>query len=62
MPKQKTHKMTAKKLNVRPGGTVTRGTGTGRHNTGKKSAAASRKYRKPSLLSKGDRNRLKNLI
>ncbi|MBE6160424.1 MAG: 50S ribosomal protein L35 [Lactobacillales bacterium] len=62
MPKQKTHKGTAKVCKVRPGGTIKIGTPGSRHNTGKKNAAANRKSRKGSLLSNGDYKRLKDLI
>jgi len=62
MPKQKTHKGTKKVLNVRKSGTITIGRPGSRHNTGKKTAAANRKNRKGSTLSKADYNRLKDLI
>ena len=61
MPKQKTHKATKKVLNVRPGGTISIGRPGSRHNTGKKNAAANRKNRKGSVLSKSDQNRLKTV-
>ena len=61
MPKIKTHKGTAKVLNKRKNAVKIGHPGT-RHNTGKKTAAANRKNRKGSLLSKGDQNRLKNII
>ncbi len=59
---QKTHKGIAKVCKVRPGGTVKIGTPGSRHNTGKKNAAANRKSRAGSLLTKADYNRLKDLI
>ena len=62
MPKQKSHRATKKVLNVRPGGTITRGCAGGRHNTGKKSMKINRRKRSGAKLSKGDRKRLKNLI
>ena len=62
MPKQKTHKGTKKVLKVRKSGTISIGRPGSRHNTGKKTAAANRKNRKGSTLSKGDYNRLKDLI
>lgn len=62
MPKLKTHKGSAKVFKVRPGGTVKIGKPGSRHNTGKKTTAASRKNRKGSLLSKADYNRLKEMI
>ena len=45
MPKLKTHKGTKKVCNVRPGGTIKIGKPGTRHNTGKKTTAASRKGR-----------------
>jgi large subunit ribosomal protein L35 len=62
MPKQKTHKGTAKVLKVRPGGTVSIGCPGSRHNTGKKSAKHNRTMRAGNTLSSGDARRLKNLI
>ncbi len=59
---QRTHKGIAKVCKVRPGGTVKIGTPGSRHNTGKKNAAANRKSRAGSLLTKADYNRLKDLI
>ena len=62
MPKMKTHKGTAKVCKVRPGGTIKIGTPGSRHNTGKKNAAANRKSRKGSLLSKADYVRVKDIL
>ena len=62
MPKQKTHKGTAKVLNVRNSGSITIGCPGSRHNTGKKSTTHNRKMRTGSTLSSADRSRLKNLI
>ncbi len=62
MPKQKSHKLSAKVFNVRPGGTVTMGRQGSRHNTGKKNAEFNRKNRKGNIVSKADRNRLKNIL
>lgn len=62
MPKQKTHKGTAKVLKVRPGGTIKIGSQGSRHNTGKKNAASNRNSRKGSLLTKADYNRIKDII
>lgn len=62
MPKQKTHKGTAKVVKVRPGGTIKIGSQGSRHNTGKKNAASNRKSRKGSLLTKADYNRIKDII
>ena len=57
MPKQKTHKGTAKV--VAKNGKI--GHPSTRHNTGKKNAASNRKGRKASYLSKSDAKRLKNV-
>lgn len=62
MPKMKTHKGLSKVAKARPGGTVKIGRAGGRHNTGKKNAAANRTVRKGSLMSTGDMKRLKDLI
>lgn len=62
MPKMKTHKGTAKKVNQRPGGTISIGCPSSRHNTGKKNAASNRKKRIGSTLSKADERRIKSLI
>ena len=62
MPKLKTHKGLKKVLNVRKSGTITIGRPGSRHNTGDKSMNLNRKNRKGSVLSKADRNRLKNII
>lgn len=61
MPKIKTHKGTAKVVKARKNDYKIGRPGS-RHNTGKKTAAANRKNRKGSLLSKQDQNRLKNII
>jgi len=61
MPKLKTHKGTSKVLKERPGGSVKIGRPGSRHNTGKKNAAANRKKRAGSTLSKADANRLKKV-
>ncbi len=62
MPKLKTHKGTAKTVKVRNSGSIKIGRPGSRHNTGKKNSAANRKNRAGSTLSKGDYNRLKDLI
>ena len=59
---QKTHKGTAKVLNVRPGGTIKIGHPGTRHKTGKKNAASNRNGRNASLLSSADYSRIKDLI
>lgn len=60
MPKIKTHKGTAKVLNVRKNDVKVGHPGT-RHNTGKKNTASNRTGRKASSLSKADANRLKKV-
>ena len=62
MPKIKTHKGTAKVLNVRKGGSIKIGKPGTRHNTGSKPGSYNRKSRKGSNLSTADYNRLKNII
>lgn len=62
MPKQKTHRATLKKLNVRPGGTITRGSACGNHKTGKRSTDAVRDKKKGSTLSRGDYRRIKSIL
>ena len=62
MPKVKTHKGTKKVINVRDGGTITKGNAVGQHNTGKKSTKANRKKNEKSELSNSDYKRLKNII
>ncbi len=62
MPKLKTHKGTAKKVKVRPSGSVKIGHPGTRHNTGKKNAASNRNGRSAVTMSKADMNRLKDVI
>lgn len=62
MPKQKTHKGTAKVCKVRPGGTIKIGASGARHKTGKKNAALNRRKRSGSLLAKADYKRIKDII
>ena len=61
MPKLKTHKGTAKVVNVRKNDIKIGHPGT-RHNTGKKNAASNRTGRKASVLAKSDYKRLKSII
>ena len=61
MPKQKTHKGTAKVVTKRKNDVKIGHPGT-RHNTGKKNAASNRCGRSASLLSKSDYKRIKDLI
>ncbi len=62
MPKLKTHKGTAKKIKVRPSGSVKMCHPGTRHNTGKKNAASNRNGRNATTMSKADMNRLKDVI
>ena len=62
MPKLKTHKGTKKVCNVRPGGTIKIDKPGTRHNTGKKTTAASRKGRAGSTLSASDYKRIKTIL
>lgn len=57
MPKEKTHKGTAKRLTVRKNDYKIGKPGS-RHNTGKQSAKSGRENRKGSVLSQADINRL----
>lgn len=57
MPKEKTHKGTAKRITVRKND-IKIGKPGSRHNTGKESAKAGRENRKGSSLSKADMNRM----
>lgn len=61
MPKIKTHKGTAKVVKERKNDYKIGRPGS-RHNTGSKPTSVNRKNRKGSSLSKGDQNRLKNII
>lgn len=61
MPKQKTHKGTAKVVTKRKNDIKIGHPGT-RHNTGKKNAASNRSGRTASTMSKADMNRLKDLL
>lgn len=62
MPKMKTHKGTAKKINVRQSGSITIGHAGSRHNTGAKNAKYKRGKHIASPLSKADYGRIKSLI
>ena len=61
MPKLKTHKGTAKVVQVRKNDYKIGKPGT-RHNTGKKNAASNRDGRSASSLSKSDYKRLKGIL
>lgn len=60
MPKQKTHKGTAKVVTKRKNDVKIGHPGT-RHNTGKKNTASNRSGRCASTLSKADANRFKKV-
>ncbi|MDO5569112.1 MAG: 50S ribosomal protein L35 [bacterium] len=60
--KMKTHKGLKKILNIRQSGSVTIGHQGGRHNTGKKTAKASRRVSTRKGLSNSDYKRVKDLI
>lgn len=62
MPKQKTHKGIAKKINVRPGGSTKIGKPGANHKTGKKPTSFNRNHRKGNVLSKADTNRYKKAL
>ena len=61
MPKQKTHKGTAKVVIKRKNDIKIGHPGT-RHNTGKKNTASNRAGRTASSMSKADMNRLKDIL
>ena len=61
MPKQKTHKGTAKVVTKRKNDIKIGHPGT-RHNTGKKNAASNRTGRTASSLNNSDYKRIKSLI
>ena len=61
MPKQKTHKGTAKVVIKRKNDVKIGHPGT-RHNTGKKNTASNRAGRTASTMSKADMNRLKDIL
>lgn len=62
MPKQKTHKGIAKKVKVRPGGSMMIGHPGANHNSGKKSTDFNRNHRKGAELSSADKNRYKKAL
>lgn len=62
MPKQKTHKGIAKKVKVRPGGSMQIGKPGANHNSGKKPTSFNRNHRKGSALSSADTNRYKKAL
>ena len=60
--KQKTHKATAKKFNIRNSGSVKYKRAGANHNTVGYSSKRMRKLRKAHELSSADNNRLKRLL
>ena len=60
--KLKPHKATKKVLNIRQSGSITKLVAGNNHQTGKKSAAQSRRAGSKSEFSKADYNRLKNVL
>lgn len=62
MPKQKSHKGIAKKVTVRPGGSIKIGKPGANHMSGKKPTSFNRKFRKGSALSQADTNRYKKAL
>jgi large subunit ribosomal protein L35 len=62
MPKQKTHKGTAKRFRVTKGGKIMRGKAFSSHILTKKSPKRKRNFRQEGLVAKADeKNVLKNL-
>ncbi|HOB25729.1 MAG TPA: 50S ribosomal protein L35 [Bacilli bacterium] len=62
MPKQKTHKSTAKVLKKHPSGLLTYKLSGGNHQTSKDSSKQIRQRRRKGQLAKGIANRLKKVI
>jgi len=62
MPKQKTHKASAKVFNKRPSGTITYKKSGGNHKTNKDSGKQVRQRRGKGTLAKGEVNRIKSVI
>ena len=62
MPKNKTHRGTAKRFKRTGSGKLKRFKAFKSHLTGKKSAKRIRDLRKSSLVSKGDRKRIDHMI
>jgi ribosomal protein L35 len=62
MPKQKTHKASAKVFKKKKNGQITYKASGGNHKTGKDSAKQVRQRRTKGVLAKGDADRLKSVI
>ena len=62
MPKQKTHKASAKVFKKRPSGTITYKKSGGNHKTNKDSGKQIRQRRNLGKLAKGDADRIKSVI
>ena len=62
MPKIKTNRGAAKRFKVTGSGGIKRGQSHRRHILTKKSAKRKRRLRKPTLVSKADRKRVKRLL
>lgn len=62
MTKLKTHKGLSKALKVRKSGTITFRSSGCNHNTGKRAAKRNNRNDSDILMSKADKNRLRNLI
>lgn len=62
MPKQKTHKASAKVFKKRPGGTITYKKSGGNHKTNKDSGKQVRQRRNKQTLAKGEVSRIKSVI
>ena len=62
MPKQKTHKASAKVFKKKKNGTLTFKKSGGNHKTAKDSSKQIRQRRKKGTLAKGDADRLKTVI
>ncbi len=62
MPKQKTHKASAKVFKKRPSGTITYKKSGGNHQTNKDNGKTIRHRRKNGKLAKGEVDRIKSVI
>jgi len=62
MPKQKTHKASAKVFKKKKNGTLTYKKSGGNHKTNKDSSKQIRQRRNKGTLAKGDTDRLKSVI
>lgn len=62
MPKQKTHKASAKVFKKRPSGTITYKKSGGNHQTNKDSGKKVRQRKGTTTLAKGEVSRIKSVI